>query len=117
MFHCRDAEEAKARACLEGVHLANRWPDIPMILESDCQSVVTQLQAKIHDCSVLWQVIEEARDVGGQLRRMDTVKISRDQNKLAHELVQFAIRFRKCQSFFFACFPEWVKSLSCKYAT
>lgn len=81
--------------------MANRWPDIPMILESDCQSVVTQLQAKIHDCSVLWQVIEEARDVGGQLRRMDTVKISRDQNKLAHELVQFAIRFRKCQSFFF----------------
>jgi hypothetical protein len=29
--HCRDAKEAEARACLEGVRLALRWPNIPII--------------------------------------------------------------------------------------
>ena len=40
------------------------------------------------------------RDVYGQLRRLEMVKISRVQNNLAHELAQFAIRFRKCQYIF-----------------
>jgi hypothetical protein len=56
---CRDAEEAEATACLEGVHLALRWTNNSMILEFDCQTVVTKLQAKDCDGSVLWQVIEE----------------------------------------------------------
>jgi len=40
--HCSDAGEAEARACLEGVHMDMRWPEIPMILESDCQTVVAK---------------------------------------------------------------------------
>jgi hypothetical protein len=46
ILHCRDVEEAqsqkkdveeaKAIVCREGVHMAQRWPDWPMILESDC---------------------------------------------------------------------------------
>jgi hypothetical protein len=37
----RDVKEAEVHACLEGVHLVHRWPEVPMILESDCHSVVT----------------------------------------------------------------------------
>lgn len=44
LSHCKDAEEAEAEACLEGIHLAMRWPEIPMVLESDCRTVV----AKFH---------------------------------------------------------------------
>jgi hypothetical protein len=56
-----------------------------------------------------------ARDAaaGGQLRKLETVKISRDRNKskVACSLAQFAsIRFRK-SLFFFACFSEWVQLL------
>jgi hypothetical protein len=40
--HCGDAEEAKARACLESVHMDLRWLEIPMILESNCQTVVAK---------------------------------------------------------------------------
>ena len=46
----------------------------------------------------------------------EVVKISRDQNNVMHELARFATRSRECQCFF-ACFPEWVVSLSCKDVT
>ena len=74
------------------------------------------ISANVHDRSSIWQIIEEAQEVGGQLRRLELVKISRVQNNLAHELAQFSITSRESQCFF-ACFPEWVHTLSCKDAT
>jgi ribonuclease HI len=82
--HCRDAEEAEARACLEGANMALRWPDIPMTLESDCQTVVSKLHAAGRDRSILWQFIDETRAVGSQLCKLEIIKISREQNNLAH---------------------------------
>jgi ribonuclease HI len=111
--YCRDAEEAEARACLEGANMALRWPDIPMTLESDCQTVVSKLHAAGRDRSILWQFIDETRAVGSQLCKLEFFYISREQNNLAYELAQFAISFKDCQCFF-ACFPEWIVSLSCK---
>ena len=96
IFHCRDAKEAEARACLEGVHLAHRWPEIPMIMESDCHSVVTKLKENTRDRSSIWQLIEGACKVWGQLSRIEFSQISRVQNNLAHDLAQFAIRSREC---------------------
>jgi hypothetical protein len=87
-----------------------------MILESDCHSVVTKLCSKGWDRSSIWPIIEETQEVGGLLRSLVTIKISRVQNNLAHELAQFAIKSRECQCIF-ACFPEWVSSLSCKDVT
>ena len=75
---------------------------------------MSKLRATGRDRSQLWQIIEETREVGGQLNRLQVVEISRDQNFLPHELAQFAIKSRMCRCFFFACFPEWVVSLSCK---
>jgi hypothetical protein len=57
------------------------------------------------DCSQLWQIIEEMREVGDQLNRLKVIKISRDQNVLAHELAQFAIKSRMSQCSF-ACFQS-----------
>ena len=51
-----------------------------------------------------------------QLCKLEVVKISRDQNNLAHELARFASRSRECQCFFDR-FPDWVVSLSCKDVT
>jgi hypothetical protein len=75
---CMDAEEAEACACLEGANMALRWLDIPMVLESDCQTVVSKLHAAGRDRSILWQVIDEARAVGVQLCKLETIKISRE---------------------------------------
>jgi hypothetical protein len=80
--------------------MALRWPDIPMVLESDCQTVVSKLHAAGCDRSILWQFIDEARAVGAQVCKLEIIKISRKQNNLAHELAQFAISFKDCQCFF-----------------
>ena len=95
ILHCRDVEEADAIACREGVHLPLRWPDAPMILESDCCSVVGKLRVNVRDRSSIWQIIEESQEVGGQLRMLELVKISRVQNNLAQELAQFSITSRE----------------------
>jgi hypothetical protein len=50
--------------------MALRWPDIPMLLESDCQSVVTKIQTVGRDCSQIWQVLDEVREVGRQLNNL-----------------------------------------------
>jgi hypothetical protein len=93
-------------ACLEGVRMALRWPEIPMILESDCQTAVTKFHIKDCDHSALWSVFAEMHDVGSQLCKLEVIKISRDHNNMMHELTRFASRPRECQCFFFACFPE-----------
>jgi ribonuclease HI len=99
LSHCRDAEEAEVLACLEGVHMALRWPEIPMILESDCQTVVAKFHIKGCDRSALWNVFVEMHDVGSQLCKLEVIKISRDHNNMTHELACFASRYRECQCF------------------
>jgi hypothetical protein len=56
-------------------------------------------------------------DAGIQLCQLEVVKISRDQNNVTHELAHFAIRSWESPCFFFACFSEWVVSLSCNDVT
>jgi len=52
LHHCRDAEEEEAAACHEGVAMAARWPDIPMVLETKCAVVAGRLKSKEHDYSM-----------------------------------------------------------------
>jgi hypothetical protein len=87
-----------------------------MILESDCQMVVAKFHSKGCDRSALWNVFMMMHDTDSQLCKLEVVKISRDQNNLAHELARFASRSRWCQCFF-AYFLDWVVSLSCKDVT
>ena len=49
-------KKLKLKHVSEGVHMVFRWPGILMILESDCQSVVSKLQATGRDRSQLWQI-------------------------------------------------------------
>jgi hypothetical protein len=108
IFHCRDAEEAEARACLEGVHLAHRWPEIPMILESDCHSVVTKLNESTRDRSSIWQLIEEAREVGGNLVEFNFLRLV--ESRIIWRNLLLGLGSVRC---FFSC-PEWIATLSCK---
>ena len=59
--HCRDAEEAEAIACHEGNVLAARWPDVPMMLETDYAVVAAKLKNNGQDRSIGWSLIREAR--------------------------------------------------------
>ena len=72
--------------------MAARWPDLPMVIETDCASVVERLKSKEQDRSVTWSLIHEVRLAMEDLCSLDVVKISRSQNNVAHELAHFAIR-------------------------
>lgn len=91
LFHCRDAEEAETIACCEGITFAVRWPEIPMVLETDCAMVATKLKSIAQDRSAGWALVQEAQTSMEELCRLEIVKI-RSQNNVAHELAQFAIR-------------------------
>jgi ribonuclease HI len=54
---CRDAEEAEAVACLEGLRVASRWPDRMVLLELDCSTVIGKFQERCRDRSIISPVI------------------------------------------------------------
>uniref|UniRef100_K3XQD1 RNase H type-1 domain-containing protein n=1 Tax=Setaria italica TaxID=4555 RepID=K3XQD1_SETIT len=76
--HGRDAYEAEALACLEGIRLAAKWSRHDMVLEVDCSRVI------------------ETFKLGGvnsqQLQSLNFAKVRREQNKVAHELAHLALR-------------------------
>jgi ribonuclease HI len=92
LAHCRDAEEAEARACLEGVMLAQQWPDSPVCVETDCAQVIRKLLAKNMDRSLVSPIISDILEEGSKLQSVSFSKIRREQNKVAHELAQLALR-------------------------
>ncbi|TVU41704.1 hypothetical protein EJB05_15247, partial [Eragrostis curvula] len=67
LFHCRDAEEAEAAACLDGVRLATRWPGVSMVLESDAALVVSKLKTDDCDRSLIAGLISDIREECRQL--------------------------------------------------
>ena len=82
---------------------AARWPDLPMMLETDCTVVA-------------WSILHEARHTMEDLRSLEVVKISRSQNNVAHELAHFALRSGSSQVFF-GFFSEFVQFLVCNDTT
>jgi hypothetical protein len=60
--NCRDAEEIEAIACLEGLHLAQHWPNNVLVeLELDCANVVTKVNNNSRDRSVISAIICDIR--------------------------------------------------------
>ncbi|TVU21275.1 hypothetical protein EJB05_30902, partial [Eragrostis curvula] len=110
LFHCRDAEEAEAAACLEGVRLSTRWPDASCVLESDCSAVVEKVNMKTPDRSIVSAIIGDIQSEMWQFRAFRVCKVRREQNKVAHELAQWAIK-SSSSKVSFVNFPECVESL------
>jgi ribonuclease HI len=44
LANCNSAEEAEARALIDGAKLASEWSNSPIIFESDCANVVKEQQ-------------------------------------------------------------------------
>jgi hypothetical protein len=81
--HCRDAEEAEALACLEGIRAAQRWGDRQFVLETDCAAVYGKLQAMDEDRSVIGPIIRDTIQATLLLPRVNYLKIGREQNQVA----------------------------------
>jgi UDP-2,3-diacylglucosamine pyrophosphatase LpxH len=55
---------------------------------------VEKLKVQSQDRSMAWPLIGEAIHVGRHLHRLETSRISREQNKVAHELEHLAFSLR-----------------------
>lgn len=113
LVHCRDAEEAEAAACREGiVMVAGSWPELPMVVETDCAVIAEKLKSKEKDRSVAWSIMHEAQLAVEDLHSLEVVKVSRSQNNVAPEVAHYALRSGSSQVFF-CFFPKFVQSLVC----
>lgn len=67
ILNCKSAEEAEVIACLDGVRLVERWPDLRITLETDRATVVTKINGVEPDRSMAAALIEDMPRVrGGQ---------------------------------------------------
>ena len=87
----RDAAEAEAQACLEGIRLAAQWAQEPIIVETDCARIVQAMEAQ-EDRSTLSFVIAEAKTQARVLVDWRVAKVKRECNIVAHELAALAWR-------------------------
>jgi ribonuclease HI len=89
-FHpyCESAEEAEAKACLEGLHQLLHTNRIPGILETDCQRVVQLVTSESFDRSPSWSIYLEIKDLLRTNPMLEIRKISRSSNHVAHGLAK-----------------------------
>lgn len=113
LHHCKDAEEAEALACLEGVRMGARWPSKKMILESDNASVIMMLRENSTNRSARAPVLLDVAKEKAYLMSLDFVKIGREQNNLAHELAQRAKKSGESRVWL-GDFPVCLVTLACK---
>jgi hypothetical protein len=109
--HCRDAEEAEALACLEGLKFADHWPNqIRVELETDYANIVMKIQRNTRDCSVLLAIVGFIKEGMTRRRACQIQKIWRDHNRIAHNLAHYALKSR-CSRVSFSFVPLCIQDL------
>ena len=87
---CGDALEAELRSCLEGLELASRYSQLPIIVESDCFQLVASVSDKVQDRSSLMHVIAEIKELFSRFSECKIVKVDRGQVRASHCLANWA---------------------------
>ena len=64
LSNCRNAEEAEAQACLDGLRDAARWPEAGVWLESDCATVMEKAKSSSTDRSLSSGLIQDIKSEG-----------------------------------------------------
>jgi ribonuclease HI len=107
LLACDDPLEAEARACEEGLRLALEQSNKPIIMESDCYSLLSVGQTKTMDRSNLMHLMEEIKSLVKGSRDISFVKVDRSEVRVSHCLANFAIAEAR-SDVWFASGPECV---------
>lgn len=86
LLHCSEPEEAELCACLEGIALAVQWSQLPILIETDCSSVVRAGTSREADRSCLAALVHEIRALVFGDICFSFVKGDRSQNCASHML-------------------------------
>ncbi|PNT64330.1 hypothetical protein BRADI_4g27666v3 [Brachypodium distachyon] len=87
---CPNAEMAEAVACLEGLKLALDVGSLPLILESDCLSVISQLKGDPQTLSSLRLIIQDIHRLTTFDPGIRYQYTSQANNGVAHELAKLS---------------------------
>lgn len=87
---CKNALEAEIRACMEGLILALQWTMRPILIETDCVSLVNLLKEGNRDLSELANLVQEIKRLLSERREVLVTKIHRSQNGVSHLLANRA---------------------------
>ncbi len=84
---------------MDGLSKAIQWTSLPIVVETDCLTVLHLLDSKEKDRSMFASIIQEAKAlvVGGG-REIVIRKVSRSQNSVSHFLANKA-RMESCLVF------------------
>jgi ribonuclease HI len=97
----KNVEEAEALACLEGLRFAERWSEnIKVILDTDNAIVEEKINNPALDRSEISGIISDIKEEVAKRQSCTVLKIWREQNKIAHNLAQFAIKSRTSKASF-----------------
>uniref|UniRef100_A0A8I6XRA3 RNase H type-1 domain-containing protein n=1 Tax=Hordeum vulgare subsp. vulgare TaxID=112509 RepID=A0A8I6XRA3_HORVV len=89
LFHCNDALEAELQAIHEGVKLAAERSEATIMLQSDCVTAINVITGVSLDFSACGHMIREIKVLLSD-RVFIPVKVSREHNKVAHCLANYA---------------------------
>jgi ribonuclease HI len=113
LSRCRDPEETEALACLEGILLAEHWPpDVQVVLESDCSTVVEKIKSQAADRSVIDAIIHDIKEAMGRRQQCSVKRLRCHQNQIAHNLAQYGIKSRSSKVSF-SSVPFCIQDLIC----
>jgi hypothetical protein len=92
---CSDAEEDEAMALLKGVRLAEHWlRATPVEFESDCAELFRKVLSADSDSSMISALILDIKEIVAARKSCKVWMIWREQNGIAHNLAQFALKSR-----------------------
>ena len=80
LLHCSDAEEAESKAALFGIQLITDLQPTKLIVELDCQSVVSVLRSNDLNRSKNWATIDEIKKLLSSLQEVSIVQVRRNYN-------------------------------------
>jgi hypothetical protein len=85
--NCANAETAKAIACWEGIKHAISVNISKLVVECDCSNLVAKLWREVIDRSQVASIILDIRRLCTLFDEIKFMKIGREDNRVAHELV------------------------------
>lgn len=110
--NCDDAEEAEARALLQGLQMCVEHGIFPTEVETDCAAVFSAVNETNHNLSKLCFIYREIDRIRKSVFRFSISLVKRDCNTVAHEFARIN-RVEGTKGFWFETAPSQISPFIC----
>jgi hypothetical protein len=92
MRGCGLPEQAEAEACLGGMRLLDEWVRQPMMVETNCKNLISNIQKPVNVWSDLAGILEEIKGVRSLMVDCQFEHVYWGANEVAHAFAQHVSR-------------------------